>query len=93
MAKIVEFATGSSEHRDMQADDIQHEPSLPSVNVSTIQNTLYEKGHSCEYPGWKRPLDANAKAQRVAILRQYHPDKFDWHNMVLSDETPAKVSA
>jgi transposase len=92
-AKIVQFVTESREHRNMQADDLRREPSLPNVSTSTIQNVLYDKGYCREKPGWKCPLDADNKAQHVAILKKYHPDNFDWHNVIFTDETPAKVSA
>ncbi len=89
--QIVNFVTESRAHRDMQADELQREPSLPNVSTSTIQQTLYDKGYGRQRPGWKVPLDSDAKAQHVAILKKYHPDVFDWRNVIFTDETPAKV--
>jgi hypothetical protein len=88
---IVTFVIASRDHRNMQAEQLCREPSLPNVSTSTMQQALYDKGYGRQHPGWKVPLDADAKAQRVAILKQYHPDKFDWRNVVFTDETPAKV--
>ncbi len=75
----------------MQANELRRELTLPNVSTSTIQQTLYDKGYGRQRPGWKVPLNADNKAQRVAILKEYHPDKFNWRNVVFTDETPAKV--
>jgi hypothetical protein len=56
-----------------------------------MQQALYDKGYGRQRPGWKVPLDADAKAQRVALLKKYHPDNFNWQNMVFTNETPAKI--
>jgi hypothetical protein len=56
-----------------------------------MQQALYDKGYSHQRPGWKVILDDDAKAQLVALLRNYHPNHFDWHNVVFTNETPAKV--
>jgi hypothetical protein len=36
-------------------------------------------------------MDASCKEQRVAIRKEYHPGRFNWRNVVFTDETPAKI--
>jgi hypothetical protein len=52
---------------------------------------LNNKEYSWQHPGSRALLDEDAKAQRVAILKQYHPDMFNWSNVVITKETPAEV--
>jgi transposase len=56
-----------------------------------MQQALYNKRYSRQRPGWKPPLDASSKTQCVAILKQYHLDCFNCLEVVLTDETPAKI--
>jgi hypothetical protein len=56
-----------------------------------MQQALYDKGYGQQRPRWKVRLYANAKAQRVTLLKKYHPDNFNWRNVVFTHETPAKV--
>ncbi len=77
----------------MRAKDLSLEASLPNVSTTTIENTLYKKGLARRKPGWKFALTEANKAERVALLKEYHPDKFDWRNVIFTDETPAKIGA
>jgi hypothetical protein len=56
-----------------------------------MQQALHDKGYSQQRPGWKPLLDPSSKAQYVAILKQYHPDRFNWHEVIFADEILAKI--
>jgi transposase len=83
----------SRSHRDMQALKLQQEQSIPTASVTTMQNTLYKADLARRKPGWIFALTDANKEQRMAISQDYHPDKFDWHTVIFTDETPAKVGA
>jgi hypothetical protein len=77
----------------MQAAELRRKPSLPNVSTTTIENALYKQGLARCKSEWKFALTNSNKAQRVAILKEYYPDKFNWRDVVFTDKTPAKVGA
>ncbi len=91
--EIRDLVVEGRDHRNMQAAELRRKPSLPNVSTTTLENALYKQGLARRKPGWKFALTDDNKAQRVAILREYYPDKFIWRDVVFTDEIPAKVGA
>ncbi len=90
--EVVDFVLENRDPQNMRAKDLHLEPSLPDAGTTTIENTLYRKGLARQKLGWKFALTEDNKAERVA-LKDYHPDKFSWRDVIITGRAPAKVGA
>lgn len=72
---------------------------VPEISVTTFENVMYEAGYARRRPGWKPSLTSEQEKERYEWALAHNPDKdkeydnkgFDFHQVVFSDETPARI--